>query len=67
MFIRAGYDLHVIAPQPVPMLAMLSIHPSRHKDLISLHRIVAVPDIPFMIMSMGSAISAPGSLCRWRG
>jgi transglutaminase-like putative cysteine protease len=46
MLIRAGYDLHFSAEQPVPLLAMLSIHPSRNKDLITPHRIVAEPDMP---------------------
>jgi hypothetical protein len=29
-----------------PMMAMLSIHPSRNKDLVTPHRIVTTPDVP---------------------
>lgn len=45
MLIRAGYDIAFEADAPTPMLAMLSIHPSRHKDLRTLHRIVADPPV----------------------
>jgi transglutaminase-like putative cysteine protease len=34
------------AAQPVPLLAMLSVHPTRNKDIRSPHRITATPDIP---------------------
>ena len=40
MLIRAGYDISFETEVPTPMLAMLSIHPSRHKDLRTPHRIV---------------------------
>lgn len=46
MLIRAGYDIRFGAEAPVPMLAMLSIHPSRHKDLITPQRIVTAPEVP---------------------
>jgi transglutaminase-like putative cysteine protease len=37
--IRAGYDIAFQCPQETPMVLMLSIHPSRAKDLQSPHRI----------------------------
>ena len=46
MLIRAGYEIRYEADTPTPMMAMLSIHPSRHKDLATPHRIVATPDVP---------------------
>ncbi|MDB5736535.1 MAG: transglutaminase [Sphingomonas bacterium] len=46
MLIRTGYDIRFEADAPVPMMAMLSIHPSRHQDMRTPHRIVASPDVP---------------------
>ncbi len=46
MLIRAGYDIRLGAETPVPLLAMLSIHPSRHKDLTTPQRIVTAPEVP---------------------
>jgi transglutaminase-like putative cysteine protease len=46
MLIRAGYDIRLECEAPTPMLAMLSIHPSRNKDLVTPHRIQARPDVP---------------------
>ncbi|SFL79147.1 Transglutaminase-like enzyme, putative cysteine protease [Bradyrhizobium sp. NFR13] len=39
MQIRAGYDIAFQCTQETPMILMLSIHPSRAKDLQSAHRI----------------------------
>ena len=46
MLIRTGYDISFAAERPVPMLALLSVHPSRNKDLRTPHRITASPDVP---------------------
>lgn len=46
MLIRAGYEIGFEAASPVPLMAMLSIHPSRHKDLVTPQRIVTVPELP---------------------
>ncbi|CAN5254750.1 transglutaminase family protein [soil metagenome] len=46
MLIRAGYEIRYETDVATPMLAMLSIHPSRSKDLVTPHRIVAAPDVP---------------------
>jgi transglutaminase-like putative cysteine protease len=46
MLIRAGYDIRFECDAPTPMLAMLSIHPSRNKDLVTSHRIVTTPEVP---------------------
>ena len=46
MLIRTGYDIQFDAETPVPMLALLSVHPSRNPDLRTPHRITASPDVP---------------------
>ncbi len=46
MLIRAGYDIAFSADQPVPMLANLSVHASRNKDLRTAQRIFTRPDVP---------------------
>jgi transglutaminase-like putative cysteine protease len=46
MLIRAGYDIRYETEIATPMMAMLSIHPSRHQDLVTAHRIEASPDVP---------------------
>jgi len=46
MLIRAGYDIGFTSDQPVPMLANLSVHASRNKDLRTAQRIFTTPDVP---------------------
>jgi transglutaminase-like putative cysteine protease len=46
MLIRAGYDIAFTCEQPVPMLANLSVHASRNKDLRTAQRIFTTPDVP---------------------
>ena len=46
MLIRAGYDISFTADTPTPLMAMLSVHPSRNRDLRTPHRIVTVPEVP---------------------
>ena len=46
MLIRCGYELTFDSPANTPLLAQLSVHPSRNKDLRTPHRILANPDIP---------------------
>lgn len=46
MLIRAGYDIAFEAAVPTSMVALLSIHPSRNRDLRSPHRIVTTPQVP---------------------
>lgn len=58
MLIRAGYEIFFEAEAPAAMLAMLSVHPSRNKDLKTPHRIAASPDIP-----MYDYVDAYGNIC----
>ncbi len=58
MLIRAGYDIRFETDRPTPMLAMLSIHPSRNKDLRSPQRLTASPDVP-----MYDYVDAFGNVC----
>lgn len=46
MLIKAGFDIAFETNAPTPMLALLSIHPSRNRDLRTPQRIFADPDIP---------------------
>jgi transglutaminase-like putative cysteine protease len=46
MLIRAGYNIRFETQSSVPMLAMLSLHPSRHKDLITPQRVLTTPEVP---------------------
>lgn len=46
MLIRAGYEIIFDAETPATMLALLSVHPSRNKDLRSPQRILGAPDVP---------------------
>ena len=46
MLIRAGYEIRYETEVATPMMAMLSVHPSRYRDLKTAHRIVASPDVP---------------------
>lgn len=46
MLIRAGFTIVFSASQPVPMLASLSVHASRNRDLRSAQRIMTTPDVP---------------------
>ena len=58
MLIRAGYEIRYDAEMATPMMAMLSIHPSRNKDLVTPHRITAAPDVP-----MYDYLDAFGNVC----
>src|ERR1700712_2204342 len=46
MEIRVGFEITYAAVQPTPMVIMLSIHPSRHSDIIGTEAIVAEPNVP---------------------
>jgi Transglutaminase-like enzymes, putative cysteine proteases len=46
MLIRAGYDIRFDTEVPTPMMAMLSIHPSRHVHLMTPQRIATTPEVP---------------------
>ncbi|MBR1156230.1 transglutaminase family protein [Bradyrhizobium sp. JYMT SZCCT0428] len=45
MIIRAGYEIAFDCYQEVPMVLLLSVHPSRHKDLLSEHKIELSPQL----------------------
>jgi transglutaminase-like putative cysteine protease len=58
MLIRAGYELTFSADIDTPMVAMLSIRPSRLPDLRSPHRIIAHPSV-----DMEDYLDAFGNTC----
>lgn len=45
MQIKAGYTLTYDCPKPTPMLLCLSVHPSRHKDLVAPQKMRISPDV----------------------
>lgn len=47
MEIEAGYDIAFNCVQDVPMVLMLSLHPSRHRDLLTDHQIRFSPQVAF--------------------
>ncbi|GGE03848.1 transglutaminase [Polymorphobacter glacialis] len=58
MLIRAGYDIGFSTNYSVPMLANLSVHPSRNKDLRTAQRIMTTPDVP-----MYDYLDSFGNIC----
>lgn len=46
MLIRAGFDIGFATDQRVPLMASLSVHASRNKDLRTAQRIFTMPDVP---------------------
>jgi len=46
MLIRAGYELAYECPAPTPMVLCLTVHPSRHGDLVSPQRVRVSPTVP---------------------
>lgn len=46
MLIRAGFDIGFATDQRVPLMASLSVHASRNKDLRTAQRIFTEPDVP---------------------
>jgi transglutaminase-like putative cysteine protease len=45
MIIRAGFDIAFELPQPTPMVLMLSIHPSRAKDVLTDPKMTVSPSV----------------------
>ena len=58
MLIRCGYDIGFDTAGPTPMLAMLSLHPSRHQDLRTPQRITTDRDVPLY-----DYVDAFGNVC----
>ena len=46
MKIRAGYEIAFECYQEVPMVMLLSVHPSRQSDLLTPHKIELSPSVP---------------------
>src|SRR6202022_3691471 len=72
MEIKVGFDISYTSIQPTPMVIMLSIHPSRQKDIIGTETIVAEPNGPigFYRDSFGNIcgrLVAPGGGVTLRG
>src|ERR1700738_1710839 len=46
MLIRIGYDIIYRLPRPVPMLLMLSVHPSRSSSIVEPESLRTEPETP---------------------
>jgi len=46
MRIRLGYDISFDVPAPVPMVALLNVHPSRREHLREGDRVLTEPEVP---------------------
>jgi transglutaminase-like putative cysteine protease len=58
MRIRAGYEITFECPAPVPMLLMLSVHPSRRGDLVTPDRLTNDRGLP-----VSQYVDGFGNLC----
>jgi transglutaminase-like putative cysteine protease len=71
LIIRAGYDIAFHCQQATPMVLMLSVHPSRQRDLLSEHRIelsggIAQRDYVDMFGNICTRLVAPAGLLEVR-
>jgi hypothetical protein len=60
MEIKVGFEIVHAAVQPTPMVIMLSIHPSRRKDIIGAEVITSEPNVP-----IGFYNDSFGNICGW--
>jgi transglutaminase-like putative cysteine protease len=68
MEIKVGFDIAYASAQATPMVIMLSIHPSRRKDIIGVETIVTEPEVPIGFYNdsfgniCGRLVAPPGGL-----
>ncbi|MBR1203062.1 MULTISPECIES: transglutaminase family protein [unclassified Bradyrhizobium] len=72
MQIKVGFEITYTAPQPTPMVIMLSIHPSRYADIVGTESIATEPDVPIGLYRDGfgnvcGRLVAPGGGVTFRG
>jgi len=71
MHIRAGYEIAFRTFQPTPIILMLTVHPSRNKDLLTNDEIRSVPSVPMRQYQDGfgnicTRVVAPGGVIEFR-
>jgi transglutaminase-like putative cysteine protease len=71
MRIRAGYNIAFTMPQPTPIILMLTVHPSRAKDLLTEQKLLTAPKIPIreyrdVFGNVCSRIMAPPGLVEFK-
>jgi transglutaminase-like putative cysteine protease len=71
MRIRAGYDIAFTMTQPTPMVLMLTVHPSRAKDLMAEHKLLTAPKVPLrdyrdMFGNVCTRVMAPPGLLEFK-
>jgi transglutaminase-like putative cysteine protease len=69
MLIRLGYDIRFEIPAPVPMTALLNVHPSRRHDLREPDRLCVEPEVPVeeyedLFGNLSTRFSAPQGTIR---
>jgi hypothetical protein len=60
MIVRAGFEIAFELPQPTPMILMLSVHPSRAKDILTIQESWRHRACRCTIIVIRLAINAPG-------
>src|SRR3954447_24623653 len=63
MQIKVGFEIAYAAVQPTPMVIMLSIHPSRHADIVGTETIVAEPVVAEPGVPIGFYRDSFGNVC----
>jgi transglutaminase-like putative cysteine protease len=71
MRIRAGYDIAFTMAQPTPMILMLTVHPSRAKDLLAEAKLRVTPKMPIreyrdVFDNVCTRITAPPGLVEFK-
>ena len=68
MKIKCGFDISYHCPMPVPLVLLLSVHPSRERDLVTEQVLVTTPYVPYrtVLDSFGNRLTRllapPGDL-----
>ena len=68
MKIKCGFDISYHCPMPVPLVLLLSVHPSRERDLVTEQVMVTTPYVPYrtVLDSFGNRLTRllapPGDL-----
>jgi transglutaminase-like putative cysteine protease len=70
MRMRAGYDIAFTVVQPTSMILMLTVHPSRAKDMLTSQKMLTVPNLPLheyrdMFGNVCTRVSVPAGSVRF--
>jgi transglutaminase-like putative cysteine protease len=70
MRIRAGYDIAFTVAQPISLILMLTVHPSRAKDILTSQKMLTEPNLPLheyrdIFGNVCTRVSAPARTVRF--